>query len=305
MKPVLITGQLQVAKRTHAACRPIRVASCWTDQSVLQELLVQPMIRQRSLQPRSTHPMVSMASRSPRRSSETTAQTEGPTDGPSCDPPPRRLAAAPPGRLDARRHKTREALLKAGQQLFSQKSADGVSVDDIVQRAKVAKGTFYNHFEDKDDLAREIYSKLRSDIENRIGLINDGIEDPARRSCRALCTYARLAVENPAQARLIARLITQDMSPSAETNHGVAADATKALSSGRYNVPSVDSAVVLKIGMAHAVIMRLVEGGDHFEAVTVAQQICTLKLRALGVPPIEAEMIAAQSADEIIRQGAG
>lgn len=246
-----------------------------------------------------------MASRHNRLSSEAKACDEGAGSSPG-SVLPRRMVAGTSGRVDARRRKTREALLTAGQQLFSQESSDGVSVDDIVQRAKVAKGTFYNHFEDKDDLAREIYSKLRSDIETRIDRTNQGVEDPARRSCRALCTYARLAVENPAQARLIARLITKDMSPHSETNQGVAADSTKALSSGRYNVPSVDAAVVLKIGLAHAVIMRLVvDGADRFDGVTVAQQICTLKLRALGVPPIEAEMIAAQSADEIIRRDIG
>ena len=92
-----------------------------------------------------------------------------------------------------------------------------------------------------------------------------------------------------------------DMSPAADVNKGVVADTTKALRAGRYNIPSVDAGVVLKIGLAHAVITRLLNGADRFEAITVAQQLCTLKLRALGLEAVEAEMIAAQSADEILR----
>lgn len=204
-------------------------------------------------------------------------------------------------RPDARWMKTRQALLDAGQHLFSVLSEDGVSIDDIVRQARVAKGSFYNHFVDKDALAKEIYHQLRLDIEARIVATNAGVEDPARRSCRALCTYARIAIDNPQQARLIARLITDDMSTGADVNQGVTADTTQALRAGRYNIPSVDSGVVLKIGLAHAVITRLLNGADRFEAVTVAQQLCTLKLRALGLEAVEAEMIAAQSADEIVR----
>lgn len=208
-------------------------------------------------------------------------------------------------KTDARFTKTRKALLDAGQELLSVLSEDGVSIDDIVRRARVAKGSFYNHFEDKEALAQELYHRLRLDIEARVAAINAGVDDPARRSCRAFCVYARIAIDNPAQGRLIARLITNDMSPTADVNKGVAADTTQALRSGRYNIPSVDAGVVLKIGLAHAVITRLLDGAGRFEAVTVTQQLCTLKLRALGLDAVEAEMIAAQSADEIIRGADG
>lgn len=162
-------------------------------------------------------------------------------------------------KADARYTKTRKALLDAGLELLSVLSEDGVSIDDIVRSARVAKGSFYNHFPDKEALAGEIYHRLRLEIEARISSINDGVDDPARRSCRAFCTYALMAIEHPAQGRLIARMISKDMSPNADVNRGVAADTTQALRSGRYNIPSVDAGVTMKIGLAHAVITRLLE----------------------------------------------
>jgi AcrR family transcriptional regulator len=219
--------------------------------------------------------------------------------------PQRTPRPMPAPKADARYTKTRKALLDAGLELLSDLSEDGINIDDIVRRAGVAKGSFYNHFPDKDALAVEIYHRLRLDMEARISAINEGVDDPARRSCRAFCTYALMAIEYPARGRLIARLISADMSPASEENRGVVADTVEALRTGRYNIPSVDAGVTMKIGLAHAVIKRLVNGADRFEAITIAQQICTLTLRGFGLDAVEAQLIAAQSADEIIRAADG
>ena len=41
----------------------------------------------------------------------------------------------------------REALVVAAQDLLSQKPIDALTIDEIVQRADVGKGSFYSHFE--------------------------------------------------------------------------------------------------------------------------------------------------------------
>ncbi len=62
-----------------------------------------------------------------------------------------------------RRRQTRAAILDAARDLFERDGYDGASVDAIVARADVAKGTFYQHFDNKiavvlalarDDLAQ-------------------------------------------------------------------------------------------------------------------------------------------------------
>ena len=40
--------------------------------------------------------------------------------------------------------------------LLAQRDVGALSVDEIVAAADVAKGSFYNHFQDKDAFAREI-----------------------------------------------------------------------------------------------------------------------------------------------------
>ena len=52
--------------------------------------------------------------------------------------------------------KTREKLVKAAMELFARKGFDKTTVDEIVAKAGVAKGTFYLYFKSKDDLIKEL-----------------------------------------------------------------------------------------------------------------------------------------------------
>ena len=68
-----------------------------------------------------------------------------------------------------RRTTTRSALLAAAEELFGLRGFAGVSVDEITARAGVAKGTFYNHFADKADLAHHLALEIRAGMRERIG----------------------------------------------------------------------------------------------------------------------------------------
>jgi AcrR family transcriptional regulator len=55
-----------------------------------------------------------------------------------------------------RREGTRGKILEAARKLFRRKGFDETSVDEIVLRANVAKGTFYQYFQTKMDVAEAI-----------------------------------------------------------------------------------------------------------------------------------------------------
>ena len=46
-------------------------------------------------------------------------------------------------------HPTHDALLQASQRLAEQHGLTNMSLDAVVTEANVAKGTFYNHFQDR------------------------------------------------------------------------------------------------------------------------------------------------------------
>ncbi|WP_456423539.1 TetR/AcrR family transcriptional regulator [Thermococcus sp.] len=52
--------------------------------------------------------------------------------------------------------KTRERLIESAMELFAKKGFDKTTVDEIVAKAGVAKGTFYLYFKSKDDLIKEL-----------------------------------------------------------------------------------------------------------------------------------------------------
>jgi AcrR family transcriptional regulator len=46
----------------------------------------------------------------------------------------------------------RERILESAYDLFSQRGIRGVGIDEVIERAAVAKATLYRHFPSKDDL---------------------------------------------------------------------------------------------------------------------------------------------------------
>ena len=63
-------------------------------------------------------------------------------------------------RPDRRVSKTRRALKEALTDLILEKGFEGVTVQDVIDRADVGRSTFYAHFVDKDDLLMAILADL-------------------------------------------------------------------------------------------------------------------------------------------------
>ena len=195
-------------------------------------------------------------------------------------------------------------MIAAGQRLFCERSVDAVTVDDIVSLAEVGKGSFYNHFEDREALCRAVTAGIRASVEHAVDLANAGIEDPARSVSRGVCTYYRLALDEPMQAGVLLRVYSGLTSICAPLNRGVVTDVSKGLAMGRFAIPTTEAGVLLVLGVAHMGLARILREPTASLAVAIAQQLCGLLLRGLGVPATEAESLASQASDEIVRLGA-
>ena len=60
--------------------------------------------------------------------------------------------AIPEAKPDARAPDARERILDAAYELYSRRAIRDVGVDEVIERAGVAKATLYRHFPSKDDL---------------------------------------------------------------------------------------------------------------------------------------------------------
>ncbi|MUL82974.1 MULTISPECIES: TetR/AcrR family transcriptional regulator [unclassified Mycolicibacterium] len=71
------------------------------------------------------------------------------------------LSERPHGLRERNRIRTREDILIAISLLLGERTYDGISIDDIAQRAGVARGTLYAYFpEGRDQMVREAYLRV-------------------------------------------------------------------------------------------------------------------------------------------------
>ena len=67
--------------------------------------------------------------------------------------------------IDRRIARSKRALRSALIELIEERGLDDVSVNDLCARADLNRGTFYNHFHDKDDLVTTLEDEVISDLE--------------------------------------------------------------------------------------------------------------------------------------------
>ena len=73
---------------------------------------------------------------------------------------------APHANTDRRIARSKRALRTALIELMEERGLDGLSVNDLCARADLNRGTFYNHFHDKDDLLTSLEDEVIADLEH-------------------------------------------------------------------------------------------------------------------------------------------
>jgi AcrR family transcriptional regulator len=91
---------------------------------------------------------------------------------------------------------TREALLDAGAALAEEHGLAGVSVNMVVARAGVAKGTFYVHFKDRMAFVDAMHARFHTRAEAAIGQAIAGLPPGAERLFRGSEAYLDISLAN-------------------------------------------------------------------------------------------------------------
>jgi AcrR family transcriptional regulator len=71
-------------------------------------------------------------------------------------------------RTQKRAKRTRKKLKKAALDVFSEKSVDATTVEEITEKADVGKGTLYQHFEDKEEIVITLVQEAIEHLIERI-----------------------------------------------------------------------------------------------------------------------------------------
>jgi TetR/AcrR family transcriptional regulator, transcriptional repressor for nem operon len=91
---------------------------------------------------------------------------------------------------------TREALLDAGVALAEEHGLAGVSVNMVVARAGVAKGTFYVHFKDRAAFVDAMHARFHARVQAAVDQAVAGLPPGARRLSRAAEAYLDVSLAN-------------------------------------------------------------------------------------------------------------
>jgi AcrR family transcriptional regulator len=138
-------------------------------------------------------------------------------------------------RLERRKMRTRAALIRAAQ-TFIAAGTFNVPVLEITQTADVGMGSFYNHFDSKEQLFQAAVNEVLDDIGAILDKLTGAGEDPAETFARSFRLIGRLFRRRPEMSRVLLNtgltMISADrgLTPRALRDISVAADA------GRFTV---------------------------------------------------------------------
>ncbi len=101
----------------------------------------------------------------------------------------------------------RLSVLNAAKEMFAIKGYHETSINDIIKRADIARGTFYLYFKDKRQIFDALFDQLLREIDDSLTrvVISPGQKPPLDQIADNLERVFKLATEDPELARILFR----------------------------------------------------------------------------------------------------
>lgn len=183
-----------------------------------------------------------------------------------------------------RAERTRRSMLDAGIDLLVDRPIDAIPIDDVIAKAGVAKGSFFNHFADKEGFSDAVYAEIRGRLEERIGRANRDIENPLMR----LSGGMRMAVEFALDERESCIAMLRSAGASTSQNHplnvGAYADLKACIDAKLIDEHSAKIGLLYWLGLCQAMMTDVIQ--QKFSRQKASEQLekmLLLGLTGLGV----------------------
>ena len=202
-------------------------------------------------------------------------------------------ASAPKvSRLDRRKARTRRALIEAAVRLIAEGRGDRASIAEITEEADIGFGSFYNHFDSKEQLFQTAAEEVMERWGQMIDRASASVSDPAEVFAVGLRISGRLGWTHPD----IAGFLTGTGLDALDIPVGLAPRALRDIqagqAAGRFTIPDAEIALSAVAGGLLG-LLRMCQ--RHPERITEASvdQLAEAVLRLLGLPAPEAARLAA------------
>jgi AcrR family transcriptional regulator len=190
-----------------------------------------------------------------------------------------------------RRARTRAQLMQAARSLFAQRAIESVTIDDLVNEAGVAKGTFYVHFEHLPDLHVAVADELAQELDDLLQPSRLRLADPIERIAAGCAAFIREAFENPSWGSLTARSAWALPFVASAARANLREDLRLAEAKGRLAAITPDLGFQVVSGI---VLQAMRAAGEGRLSPSDAPAAVEAILRALGVASTEAHAIVAR-----------
>ncbi|MGW4063457.1 TetR/AcrR family transcriptional regulator [Amycolatopsis sp. NPDC004747] len=194
-----------------------------------------------------------------------------------------------PSRLERRKARTRAALVRAAQALIAE-GKTAVPILEITQAADVGMGSFYNHFETKEQL---YHAAVEDALDVHGALLDEltaGLDDPAQVFAQSFRLTGRLHRRHPGLSKVLLHhgleLATSESGLAPRARRDIEA----AVRAGRFTVTDTELAMVTVSGAALGLGHLLHRRPERDDAATT-DQVTEDLLRMLGLTAAEAHEI--------------
>lgn len=196
-----------------------------------------------------------------------------------------------------RRAQTRAALIKAAQQLLAENRSN-VAILEITQLADVGMGSFYNHFDSREQLFEAAVEDALELQGAFLDQLTADLDDPAEAFARSFRLVGRLHRHFPELSKVIlsqgAALITSD--------HGLAPRALRdiraAAEAGRFTTSDPSAALLIAGGAALALAQHLHDHPDADDAA-LTDSVTESLLLMLGLGADDARELVAHELPDV------
>jgi AcrR family transcriptional regulator len=194
-----------------------------------------------------------------------------------------------PNRLALRKQRTRTALVKAAQRLIAEGRVN-VPVLEITQAADVGMGSFYNHFESKEQLFEAAVADVLDAHGAMLDRLTASIDDPAETFATSFRLTGRLFRQRPQESEILLAngpaLLSSDrgLAPRALRDIKAGVDA------GRFQVDDPELALAMA-GGALLGLGKLLRDDPHRDDARAADTVTENVLRLFGLSADEAHAV--------------
>ncbi|MET0699811.1 MAG: TetR/AcrR family transcriptional regulator [Mycobacterium sp.] len=192
-------------------------------------------------------------------------------------------------RLQRRKQRTRSALIQAAQGFIAAGKLH-VPVLEITQAADVGMGSFYNHFQTKDELFAAAVAEVLDAHGALLDRLNESSEDPAEVFARSFRMTGRFFRRRPQESRVLLSSGWAMLAADRGLAPRALRDIVAAAAAGRFQIKDPQVALALAGGVLLGLGQLLHNDLDRDDAQT-ADQVTEDLLRLFGMKKAEAKRL--------------